>query len=372
MHHQSNRSDAREVVHKQIVHHERASSDASKTERSKLLRKLHELKRELKLENAQKVDDSSNAHNQKKSRTSTEQASKDSEHQDRKGERDDRSVDSGKASNHESVQDTNQKKRLRSKSDASDEGDIHTKSGPHSNANKSPEIGKAEEASPVKATEPEPNFRLQAFDADDDAPIEIHKEKKGKENQAQTKEKVEKASDFNPVEIKKDKEGKAFEQVEAGIGDTATVNELEAKAQKAFESVGEEASLGKAEQEASDMGAVASGELATLNEAGYRSVVSLCCSEQMKLFLKRAIESEGLAICDEGGVSGTVIWFDCADDGQTYDVLLQKLHEGTEGPCPFLRSGPECPARQDDCPTFPDATMPECGGGQKFFGREFT
>eukprot|EP00427_Karlodinium_veneficum_P046521 CAMPEP_0169302532 /NCGR_PEP_ID=MMETSP1016-20121227/68850_1 /TAXON_ID=342587 /ORGANISM="Karlodinium micrum, Strain CCMP2283" /LENGTH=794 /DNA_ID=CAMNT_0009395249 /DNA_START=157 /DNA_END=2541 /DNA_ORIENTATION=+ len=103
------------------------------------------------------------------------------------------------------------------------------------------------------------------------------------------------------------------------------------------------------------------GDEASLDEIGYQSVVRHCCPDEMTRFFKRVIANEGMDVCNEGGLSGTVIWFDCADDKQTYDVLLQELYKGTEGPCSFLRKGPDCLPRQDDCGDFPNASLPDCG-----------
>lgn len=87
---------------------------------------------------------------------------------------------------------------------------------------------------------------------------------------------------------------------------------------------------------------------APLNEEGYQSVASLCCSKKMIHFIKRIIADKNYEICDEGGVSGVTVWHDCTDDKSNFAKLESALEEhGLGGECPFLRRS------EDACPQVP-------------------
>jgi len=101
-----------------------------------------------------------------------------------------------------------------------------------------------------------------------------------------------------------------------------------------------------------------SGSLADLNEAGYQNVARKCCHTEMEAFVRRQIELEGFAICDEGALQGFLHWFDCKDDEQTFDKLkagLVMARTGLPPMCPWLGSvGQECPPMGHNCPWIED------------------
>jgi hypothetical protein len=97
-----------------------------------------------------------------------------------------------------------------------------------------------------------------------------------------------------------------------------------------------------------------SGNTASLDEAGYTSVMQGCCHTEMEKFLRRLIDREGFHICDEGALHGFLAWFDCPDDQQTYEKLVEGLviaRSGLPPMCPWLGSkGEACPPTGHNCP----------------------
>jgi len=102
-------------------------------------------------------------------------------------------------------------------------------------------------------------------------------------------------------------------------------------------------------------------ETAPLDENGYNSVKALCCAQQMMTFVKKVISQLGFEICNIGGLSGFVLWYDCEDDGQSYKSLEDGLRSNLQERCSFLASPGQCKDLPSDCEEFPGATFPPCG-----------
>jgi len=92
------------------------------------------------------------------------------------------------------------------------------------------------------------------------------------------------------------------------------------------------------------------GKTADLTESGYKAVVALCCTEEMMEFARRMIEGDGFYVCDEGGLTGFSPWYDCADDGQTFDAFKEALIQARSGDCPFVSASTDCPPWAPTCP----------------------
>lgn len=101
-------------------------------------------------------------------------------------------------------------------------------------------------------------------------------------------------------------------------------------------------------------------EVAPLDENGYNSVKALCCAQEMMTFVKRVIEKLGLNMCNIGGLSGFVLWYDCESDGQSYKSLEDGLRSNLQKHCTFLASG-QCKDFPSDCEGVAGATFPPCG-----------
>jgi len=97
-----------------------------------------------------------------------------------------------------------------------------------------------------------------------------------------------------------------------------------------------------------------SGSDAPLTEAGYAGVALRCCHTDMELFVRRELGRQGFSVCDEGSFEGFMHWYDCSDDGQTYESLKEGLVMGRSGLpplCPWLGSvGDTCPPTGHNCP----------------------
>jgi len=103
------------------------------------------------------------------------------------------------------------------------------------------------------------------------------------------------------------------------------------------------------------------GSTATLDEDGYQNVTKLCCGEEMMAFMTRVAQNKSYQVCDIGGMAGLALWFDCPDDGKTFELLEDALETALVGNCSFVTDQETCPERSIDCPAFPSATFPPCG-----------
>jgi len=99
------------------------------------------------------------------------------------------------------------------------------------------------------------------------------------------------------------------------------------------------------------------GASASLNQAGYRGVAKRCCQSEMEKFIKRLIGSKHFYICDEGSFKGFLHWFDCTDDDQNFEKLVEGItiaRSGLPPMCPWLGSLEampiSCPPKGHNCP----------------------
>lgn len=96
------------------------------------------------------------------------------------------------------------------------------------------------------------------------------------------------------------------------------------------------------------------GSTALLNEEGYAGVAKRCCHTEMEKFIRREIDAHGFSICDEGSLQGFLHWFDCTNDGQSYEKLkagIVMARTGLPPLCPWLRdTNGDCPPKGHNCP----------------------
>jgi len=94
------------------------------------------------------------------------------------------------------------------------------------------------------------------------------------------------------------------------------------------------------------------GTTAPLNEAGYQLVAATCCHLEIRRFTARLVADLGLVVCDQGGLSGLVIWFDCGNTS-SFDALQRNIIASQPpNACAFVAQAGMCPAAKD----------PTCGG----------
>jgi len=101
-----------------------------------------------------------------------------------------------------------------------------------------------------------------------------------------------------------------------------------------------------------------SGDLASLDEAGYQETAKLCCHHEMSLFVRREIEKQGFDICDLSDLHGFVHWYDCNDDTSTDNVgggaktfagMQAEIAGASTNNCPWLGHLPNCPVKPENC-----------------------
>jgi len=83
------------------------------------------------------------------------------------------------------------------------------------------------------------------------------------------------------------------------------------------------------------------GDTAALTEDGFNSVRELCCTAQMTSFIRRMIETagDGRGVCNEGGLTGLAIWYDCKDEDPTFDFAKLQVDLAVDSPS----TAGECP-----------------------------
>lgn len=103
------------------------------------------------------------------------------------------------------------------------------------------------------------------------------------------------------------------------------------------------------------------GSTAALSNAGYYAVTLRECDTEMKDYILREIQNQGLEICDQGALQGLIHWYDSPNDGQTYDKLATEIaHAHSGNPCPWLaKAGEACPVRSHNCPVVGGLEGPE-------------
>lgn len=86
--------------------------------------------------------------------------------------------------------------------------------------------------------------------------------------------------------------------------------------------------------------------LEPLTEEGFQRISSTCCYEDIKAFMSRLIDSLGLKVCDEGGLSGIAPFYSCptnpASFAELQDELTKAVQTGTSK-CHWLA------IRYDEC-----------------------
>jgi len=91
----------------------------------------------------------------------------------------------------------------------------------------------------------------------------------------------------------------------------------------------------------------------------------------METFMRRTIAEEGFQICAEGGLQGLLWWYDCKDDGKTYEGLKQDIAKAAAGSCAWLTASQHCPD-MTGCGAFPDVhRRRRCGAGQPSLMSQF-
>merc|ERR1740129_1437979 len=81
---------------------------------------------------------------------------------------------------------------------------------------------------------------------------------------------------------------------------------------------------------------------------GFSHVSSHCCEESMETWLRAFIPSQGLEICNEGGLIGFLPYVIC--NKMTYEVMLAAFLENSISPCPWLRTAGKCTLSSQSCP----------------------
>mmetsp|Transcript_144066 Transcript_144066/g.251056 ORF Transcript_144066/g.251056 Transcript_144066/m.251056 type:complete len:280 (+) Transcript_144066:53-892(+) len=91
------------------------------------------------------------------------------------------------------------------------------------------------------------------------------------------------------------------------------------------------------------------GATAPLTEAGYQEVAATCCNSEMAAFTLRLVEELYLVVCDPGGLSGLVIWYNCGNTS-SLDALKNNLH-ASQPPevCAFVAPAGACPPKDPGC-----------------------
>merc|ERR1719265_2165715 len=74
----------------------------------------------------------------------------------------------------------------------------------------------------------------------------------------------------------------------------------------------------------------------TLDEAGYQQVAALCCADDMRTFVRRVAVAESYMVCDEGGLSGLLWWYDCSDDQMSYANLVASIKAASTSACKWV------------------------------------
>lgn len=108
------------------------------------------------------------------------------------------------------------------------------------------------------------------------------------------------------------------------------------------------------------------GDTATLDDAGYQSLVAHCCPEEVSKWIARVVVSLGKIVCTEGGLNGLAEWYKGCEGAapRDYASLLTDIQAGTTGDCPWVGDPNPvptgtCPPRPN-CPVFPNDRRRRC------------
>jgi hypothetical protein len=99
-----------------------------------------------------------------------------------------------------------------------------------------------------------------------------------------------------------------------------------------------------------------SGATAELDEAGYSSVVTLCCHLEMTIYAERLVTHLGFVVCNEGSLQGAVAWYYCKNQTRSFAELVEEVIAAADGECAWVGTESKCPTISDQCPHFPDTT----------------
>lgn len=105
-----------------------------------------------------------------------------------------------------------------------------------------------------------------------------------------------------------------------------------------------------------------SGATAALNQAGYKTLASICCPIEMDVFVERLANHLGFTVCDEGSLHGLVAHFYHSDQRRKFEELVEDMIAAADGECAWLGVENRCPKRPATCASFPQGAA---GGGEK-------
>lgn len=96
-----------------------------------------------------------------------------------------------------------------------------------------------------------------------------------------------------------------------------------------------------------ESGTTGAGSTATLDNAGFRMVTSLCCPPEMESFFNRLLDSMGLQVCSKPHIQGLMHWFTCVPD-MDFQYVLDVINNGN--PCKYWGAkGAVCPSLTPQC-----------------------
>jgi len=103
------------------------------------------------------------------------------------------------------------------------------------------------------------------------------------------------------------------------------------------------------------------GATAPLTEAGYQEVAATCCNLDMAAFTLRLVEDLSLEVCDQGGLSGLVIWYTCGNASSLDALKSNLLASQPPVKCAFVAPAGACPTKDPSCKgVFDPAAFEEC------------
>jgi len=107
------------------------------------------------------------------------------------------------------------------------------------------------------------------------------------------------------------------------------------------------------------------GSSAPLSEPGFRMVQAECCTLEMVEFIRRLVlDVSGQIVCHEGGLAGMAHWYDCEDDGNSFDALKKSIASDSramQGDCAWIGVPGSCPEMASTCP-IGTGTLAPCKG----------
>lgn len=77
-------------------------------------------------------------------------------------------------------------------------------------------------------------------------------------------------------------------------------------------------------------------------------------------FVRNVVVSLNLEVCHEGGLAGFSQWFDCEEDGQTFQSMKKAIQDSLQKQCTFVAAPGNCETVDPSCPSFPDLELAPC------------